>query len=106
MFDYEKGYLHGLVDGIKHQLDKMEIDRVVFSAPATIVFWKDKTKTVVKCQNGEPYDPEKGLAMAFIKKFCGNKGGYYEMFKTFVSEECEKQCEDCENSSTEDGENK
>ena len=28
---------------------KLEILRVVFNGPATIVFWSDKTKTVVKC---------------------------------------------------------
>ncbi len=60
------------------------IDRVICNDPATIVFWKDKTKTVVKCQDGEPYDAEKGLALAIIKKLCGNTGSYYEIFKKFV----------------------
>ena len=45
-----------------------DIDRVIFHNPATIVFWKDGTKTVAKCYN-ENYDPEKGLMMAILKKF-------------------------------------
>ena len=41
-----------------------EIKNVIFNDPATIVFWEDGTKTVVKCQDGDEFDPEKGLAMA------------------------------------------
>lgn len=52
---------------------------VIFNDPATIVFWKDGTKTVVKAQ-GEPFDPEKGLAMAFSKKMFGNDRDYYIQF--------------------------
>ena len=40
---------------------------VIFNDPATIVFWSDGTKTVVKAHN-EPFNPEKGLAMAIVKK--------------------------------------
>ena len=58
-----------------------EIDHVIFNNPATIVFWKDDTKTVVKVNNGEPYDPEKGLAMAMVKKVSGNKGNYYNTIR-------------------------
>lgn len=29
---------------------KLTIDHVIFHAPATIVYWSDGTKTVVKCQ--------------------------------------------------------
>lgn len=54
--------------------------------PATIVFWEDGTKTVVKCKN-EKFDPEKGLAMAFSKKMLGNKGNYYNIFKKWLPEE-------------------
>ena len=59
------------------------IKNVKFNPPATIVFWTDNTKTVVKC-NGEEYDPEKGLAMCIFKKMLGNKGNYYEVFKKWL----------------------
>lgn len=56
---------------------------VIFNPPATIVFWKDGTKTVVKA-DGEEFDAEKGLAMAFSKKFLGNKYEYYNTFKHWL----------------------
>lgn len=59
------------------------IERVIFNAPATIVIWKDGSKTVVKCTH-ENYDPEKGLAMAIAKKALGNKGSYYSVFKKWL----------------------
>lgn len=58
------------------------ITNVIFNPPATIVFWSDKTKTVVKCDyEYETYDPEKGIAMAIAKKTMGdNKYEYYNTF--------------------------
>lgn len=62
------------------------IKDVIFNNPATVVFWSDGTKTVVKAEN-EPFDPEKGLAMAISKKFLGNKGNYFQTFKKFIKED-------------------
>lgn len=63
-----------------------KIKDVIYNDPATIVFWEDGTKTVVKCKN-EKFDPEKGLAMAFSKKMLGNKGNYYNVFKKWLPDE-------------------
>ena len=63
-----------------------KIKDVIYNDPATIVFWEDGTKTVVKCKN-EKFDPEKGLAMAFSKKILGNKGNYYNIFKKWLPDE-------------------
>ena len=57
-----------------------EIDRVIQNNPATIIFWKDGTKTVVKAQ-GEAFDEEKGIAMAIAKKVYGNDSKYYNKIK-------------------------
>ena len=62
------------------------IKKVKFNPPATIVFWTDNTKTVVKCKD-EDYDPEKGLAMCICKKVLSNKGNYYEVFKKWLPKE-------------------
>lgn len=70
------------VYGVKNA-DKFGIKDVIFNDPATIVFWEDGTKTVVKAQN-EVYDPEKGLAMAIAKKAMGNKHDYYIPFKKYL----------------------
>lgn len=63
--------------------EPLTITNVIFNPPATIVFWSDKSKTIVKADyDYEYYDPEKGLAMAIAKKLMGdNKGRYYEVFK-------------------------
>lgn len=63
----------------------LKIEKVIFNNPATIVIWSDGTKTVVKCDcYNEPFDEEKGLAMAISKKFLGNKGNYYNEFKKWL----------------------
>lgn len=63
------------------------IEKVIYNYPATIVIWKDGTKTVVKCSENDDYDPEKGLAMAISKKALGNQGNYYNMFTKWLPEE-------------------
>lgn len=65
----------------------LKIKNVIFNGPATIVYWSDGSKTVVKCQPGEVLDYEKGLAMAISKKMLGNCGSYYDEFKKWVPEE-------------------
>lgn len=62
------------------------IVKVIFNNEATIVFWSDNTKTVVKCGDADIFDKEKGLAMAICKKAMGNKGNYYEEFKKWIPE--------------------
>lgn len=64
-----------------------KIKNVIFNDPATIVFWSDGTKTVVKCQDDDWYDPEKGLAMAISKKALGNKGNYCNAIKKWLPKE-------------------
>ena len=70
--------------------DKFDIKDVIFNNPATIVFWEDGTKTVVKAEN-EEFDPEKGLAMAITKKALGNSYDYYDTFKKYVGRYEKKQ---------------
>lgn len=62
---------------------KPKIERVIFHDPATIVFWRDGTKTVVKAHN-EKFDKEKGLLAAIAKKVYGNKGSFNNVIKHYV----------------------
>lgn len=64
-------------------LDK-EITKVIFSNPATIVFWKDGTKTVSQCQKGDVFNKETGLAMCIVRKLTGNKR-YNEVFEKYCN---------------------
>lgn len=69
------------------------IKKVIFNNPATIVFWDDGSKTVVKCGEYDIFDPEKGLSMAISKKALGNQGNYYETFKKHVPEDLMEEAE-------------
>ena len=67
-----------------HDRMSLTIKDVIFNPPATIVFWMDGTKTVVKDQGEVFYDPEKGMAMAVAKKAFGNQGNYYNQFAKYL----------------------
>lgn len=60
------------------------IKKVIFHGPATIVIWDDNTKTVVKCMDGDVFDPEKGLAMAISKRIFGDD--FHSTFKRYLKE--------------------
>ncbi len=62
---------------------RISIRKVIFNDPATIVFWSDGTKTVVKCGPEDTYDMEKGLAMAIVKKMAGNDNRFHKIFKQY-----------------------
>jgi hypothetical protein len=60
------------------------IERVIFNDPATVVKWRDGTKTIVKCQDGDTYSKETGLALCIAKKALGNTGKYNEIFRQWI----------------------
>lgn len=69
------------------------IKQVIFNGPATIIYWKDGSKTVVKAQ-GDEYDPEKGLAMAVARHyFCDILGmsRYDGIFKKYLPKETKEK---------------
>lgn len=66
------------------------IKDAIFAPPATIVYWSDGTKTVVKCSEKDIFDPEKGLAMAIAKRCGGNKGSYYKEIQHWVEKSGKK----------------
>lgn len=71
-------------------LNTAAIKDVIFAPPATIVYWSDGTKTVVKCSEKDIFDPEKGLAMAIAKRCGGNKGSYYKEIQNWVEKSGKK----------------
>lgn len=62
-----------------------KIKKVIFSSPVTVVLWEDGTKTIVRTQKGDAYDPEKGLAMACMRKMLSKKD--YHKFLEIVAKE-------------------
>lgn len=61
-----------------------DIDKVIFNPPATIVFWLDGTKTVVKCKEGEEFSEWAGIALCLAKKLYGPN--FHKIFKTHCSD--------------------
>ena len=51
----------------------------------TVVVWNDGSKTKVKCQDGEEFDAEKGIALCFMKKACDNRACFNEILKKYCN---------------------
>lgn len=89
---YEDAFYYGaMVEAISHayfnSLHSLNIKKVIFNNPATIILWADGSKTVVMCGERDTYDPEKGMAMAIARKALGNKGNYYNAFEKWLPKE-------------------
>lgn len=74
--------------------DPMSIKNVYFNDPVTVVMWNDGTKTIVRCSENDFYDPEKGLAMAIIKKVYGNDNKFHKIFKKWLPDEDDAEPDD------------
>lgn len=59
-------------------------ERVIFHDPATIVYWNDGTKTVVKCQPGDVFSAEVGLTTAMLKKYMGNDSTFNRVINEWL----------------------
>ena len=60
------------------------IDKVLFNPPATIVFWLDGTKTVVRCKEGEEFSEWAGIALCLAKKLYGPN--FHKIFRAHCSD--------------------
>ena len=69
--------------------EMMTPKKVIFNDPATIIYWSDGSKTVVKCGPGDAYDREKGFAMCVLKRLYGNN--FHAMLKKHVPQEETKE---------------
>lgn len=50
------------------------IKKVIFNEPATIIYWNDNSKTVVKASKSETFSKETGLAYAIANKYFETMG--------------------------------
>lgn len=66
-----------------------EIKNAYFNKPMTVVIWEDGTKTMIKCQDGDAYSAETGLALCIAKKALGNMPNFNNVFKKWIPEEKE-----------------
>lgn len=63
------------------------VKKVIFNGTHTVVLWSDGIKTIVNCNEGDEFDKEKGIALCFMKRFCGNTGAFNEILKKFAYDE-------------------
>lgn len=68
-----------------------DIDHIVFSEPATIVFWDDGTKTVCKCMEGEKYERYAGFMACCMKKMFGSTSRAKSVMRYFTIEQTPKE---------------
>lgn len=61
-----------MIDKMKIQHYSLNVSKIIFNPPATIVFWEDGTKTVVKCSAEDEFSEYYGLLAALGKKVYGN----------------------------------
>ena len=50
--------------------------QVIFNPPCTVVYWRDGTKTIVRCAKNETFVEEYGFAAAVLKKLYGTRADY------------------------------
>ena len=67
-----------------------DVIKVVFNPPATIVFWEDGEKTVVKCAEGQVFDRYAGFCAAVCKRLFGSTAAGKELMES-VDEDNWKQ---------------
>lgn len=65
--------------------DNLAIKKVIFNPPATIVLWRDGTKTVVKCKEGDQFDKWAGFSLCISKKIFGKN--FHRVFKKWCNKE-------------------
>ena len=52
----------------------------------TVPLRHNGTQTIVKCQPGDSFDAEKGIAMCFMKRYFKNRGCYNEWMREVLKE--------------------
>lgn len=72
---------------INKESDTLWVDRIMFNGRATIIFWTDNTKTVVKCSDEDDDDPYAAVAQAYMKKIFGSNNQFKKMVDQFLPEE-------------------
>lgn len=63
--------------------------KIIVNFPATIVFWSDKTKTVVKCAENDSVDIYDAFTAALAKKIFGSNHRIQKMIEKVVEDKSE-----------------
>ena len=81
MFPYFDEAAQLYAGGLMKELIKMNlyknlpsmVEKITYCGPATIVFWNDGTKTVIKCHEGDQFDEVTGFLLCCLRKMMTQK---------------------------------
>lgn len=71
------GYINSKNNQV-HQYGIPQIKEVKFNGPATIVFFDDNTKVVIKCTDTDIFDPEKAVMICVLRKALGMSSSQFK----------------------------
>lgn len=77
---YNNDLFNSIINNLK-KYKSLEPEKVIYNDPATIIFWNDGTKTVVKAHDDDRYDPLVGFLLCVMKRFYGNKSDYNDILR-------------------------
>lgn len=81
----------------KPVMDKRyKVKKILYNGPATIVYWADGEKTVVKCMDTDTFDPMTGFCAALAKRVYGSTSAVKQIIKASNYEDSQAlpfQCE-------------
>lgn len=71
------------------------VERTIMNKRATVIFWCDGTKTVVKRRKGEKQNRELAVLYAIAEKALGSKKARTEFIENVTDGKYENECEGC-----------
>lgn len=83
--EYQK-YNRGYEDGIDATLDALDPVHIIYNPPATIVFWGNGEKTVVKCSKNEKFNKYHGFCAAVAKRLFENNSQVTKLVNAGIEE--------------------
>lgn len=87
--EMRRRYNRGYDDGIEATTDfwtcRYYPKRIIQNGPATIIFWADGEKTVVKRKRGDKNDTDAAVAQAIAKRMYATNSGFRNVVKRALS---------------------
>ena len=66
--------------------ETLNVKKVIFNEPKTIVIWADGSKTIASCGEGDEFDPYAGFCAAVTKKVFGSTSAVKKILTPFMPE--------------------
>ena len=91
---WNQNYVYGVSAGLcpvyparpVQEAHVLEVKKIIKNGPATIVFWTDGTKTIVKLQDGDQDDIYAAFTAALAKKIFGSTSKVRKIIKKALKE--------------------